>query len=70
MNLYFLSKEEGKNQDRYNQIPHPTQETIWVSDKNTRQHHIQESQEVSPFPAGDHKTARNRQDSVTDIKQK
>ena len=28
--------------------------------------HTQESQEVSPFPAGDHKAAINRQDSMTD----
>ena len=27
----------------------------------------QESQEVSPFPTGDRKAARNRQDSITDI---
>ena len=26
------------------------------SDKNTRKHHIQEIQEVSPFSAGDHMT--------------
>ena len=38
---------------------------IWESDKNTRKHHIPESQEVSPFPAGDHKAARNREDSMT-----
>ena len=30
-----------------------------------RKHHIQESQEVSPFPEGDHKAATNRQDSLT-----
>ena len=30
-----------------------------------RKHHIQESQEVSHFPAGDHKTAMNIQDSMT-----
>ena len=34
------------------------------SDKKTRKHHIQDSQEVSPFPAGDHKAARNRQTST------
>ena len=44
----------------------PDQDTIPESDKNTRKHHIQENQEVSPFPAGDHKVARNRQDSMTD----
>ena len=36
--------------------------------KVTRKHHKQESKEVSPFPAGDHKAARNRQDSMTDMK--
>ena len=35
------------------------------SDKNTRKYHKQESQEVSPFPAGDHDAGRNRQDSMT-----
>ena len=30
--------------------------------QNTRKHNTQESQEVSPFPAGDFKAARNRQD--------
>ena len=37
-----------------------TQDTTWESDKNTIKHHIQESQEVSPFSAGDHKAAMNR----------
>ena len=44
------------------------QKTIWESDKkntHTRKHNTQESQGVSPFPAGDHKAARNRQDSIT-----
>ena len=42
------------------------------SKKNSRKHHIhvQESQEVSPFIADDHKAAINRQDSMTDAKQK
>ena len=31
------------------------------SDKNTTKRHIQESQEVSPFPAVDHKVARHIQ---------
>ena len=30
-----------------------------------RKHNTQESQEVSPFPAGDHKDVRNRHDSMT-----
>ena len=32
--------------------------------QNTRKYHTQESQEVSTFPAGDHKAARNREDSI------
>ena len=43
--------------NRYNQVPNLTQDTVLESDKNTRKHHIKESQEVSPFPAGDHKAA-------------
>ena len=54
--------------NRYNQVPHLTQDTTWESHRNTRKHHIQESQEVSPFPAGDHKAAMNRQDCMTDTK--
>ena len=42
----------------------------WESDKTTSKHHIQESQKVSPFSAGDHKDAMNRQDSMTDTKHK
>ena len=38
--------------------------------KHTKKHHIQESQEVSPFPGGDHKAARSRQDSMTDKNEK
>ena len=53
-----LKSEEIRN--RYNQVPH-----LMGSYKNTRKHHAQESQEVSSFPAGDHKIARNRQDSLT-----
>ena len=53
-----------KIRNQYNQVSHLTQDTIWESDKNTRIHHTQESQ-ISPFPACDHKAARNTQDSLT-----
>ena len=33
---------------------------------NTRKHYIPYGKEVSFFPAGQHKPARNRQDSMTD----
>ena len=61
--LYFLltlqSKKEGKIRNRYNQAPYLTQDanakvsTLQLDIKN-------ESQEVSPFPAGDHKAPTNR----------
>ena len=65
-------KKKAKIKNRYNQVPHLTRDTIWESDKNTRKHRIQESQEVSRFPAGDDKAARNRQDSIikTNVKHK
>ena len=59
-----------KIRNRYIQVPYMTQNTRWESDKNTRKHNTQESQEVSPFPAKDHKAARIRQDSITKINKK
>ena len=47
------SKEEGKAQELIHSLPQLTQYTVWESEKNTRKHHIQESQEISPFPEGD-----------------
>ena len=40
--------KKAKVNNRYNQLPHLTQDTKWESDKNIRNHHIEESQEVSP----------------------
>ena len=50
-------RKRSKIRNPFNQIPYQTQDIIWESDKNTRKHHLQESQEVSHFPTGDHKTA-------------
>ena len=33
--------------------------------KHTRKHHSQESREVSPYPAADHKGCKEHQDSIT-----
>ena len=66
----FIVRKKAKIRNRYNQIPHLTQDIIWESDRNTRKYHIQESQKVSPFPAGDHKAARKRQGSMTITKHK
>ena len=53
-----------------NQVQHNNSNTSWESDKNVWKHHIQESQEVSPSLAGDHKAAMNRQESMTNINNK
>ena len=37
--------------------------------QKTQKYHTQEHQKVSPFPAGDHKAAMNRQESMTNTKQ-
>ena len=58
--------KKAKIRNRYDQVPHLTQNTIWKSDKNTRKHHIPESEEVRLFPAGDQKAAINRQDMDED----
>ena len=59
-------RKQAKIRKRFNQIPHLALDIILESDKNIRKRHIQESQEVIPFPTGDHKAARNRQNSITD----
>ena len=58
--------KKAKIRNPYNQDQHLTQDTTWESDKNTRKHHVQESQEVNPFPVG----AMNRQESMTNTKHK
>ena len=49
----------GEIRNRYNQVPHLTQDTNWkvtISQLDT----TNESQEGSPFPAGDHKAHKTR----------
>ena len=57
-------KNKAKIRNRYYQVPHLTRDTIWESDENIRKHHTQDYQEVSPFSAGDHNVAMNRQDRI------
>ena len=57
--------KKAKIINRYTYVPHPTQDSIWESDKNTRKYHTQESQEANTFQAGDHECTKNRQDSIT-----
>ena len=58
---------KAKIMNRYNQVPHLTQDTTRKSDKKARKRHIEE---VSPFTAGDHKAAMNVQESMTNTKHK
>ena len=59
--LVYLSKvsKGAKIRSRYNQVPHPIQDTKGKV-TNSQLDTTNESQEVSPFPAGDHKAHINR----------
>ena len=59
MFIVFKVSKGAKIRNRYNQVPHPTQDT---NEKvtNPQLDTTNESQEVSPFAAGDHKAHINR----------
>ena len=57
MNIYV--RKGAKIRNRYKQVPHLTQDTNGKV-TNSQLYTTNESQEVSPFPAGDHKTQINR----------
>ena len=63
INVYFDNMEkvnkDAKIRNRYNQVPHLTQDTNWKV-TNSQLDTTNESQEVSPFPTGDHKAHQNR----------
>ena len=67
--VFFKVRKTAKIRKRYNQVPHLTENTTWESNKNTI-NIINKSQEVSPFPAGDHKAAMNRQESMRNTRHK
>ena len=58
LNKFEVSKG-AKIRSRYNQVPHPTQDTNGKV-TNSQLDTTNESQKVSPFPAGDHKAHINR----------
>ena len=60
-------ERKAKIRNQYNQVPYLTQNTVWETVKNTRKYNTYESEEVSPFLAGDHKAAINRHDIITNI---
>ena len=68
-NMTLKVRKAAKIRNRYNQVPHLTPVTTWESDKNTIRHQ-NKSQEVSPFPAGDHKAAMNRRESMRNTRHK
>ena len=55
----------AKIRNCYNQAPHLTQGTVFEKWQNTRNYHVQESQEVSSFCIDDYSSARNRHDRMT-----
>ena len=55
----FRVSKGAKIRNRYNQVPHLTQDTNGKV-TNLQLDTTNESQEVSPFPAGDHKAQINR----------
>ena len=58
--LYLVNVSKGaKIRNRYNQVPQLTQDTNGKV-TNSQLDTTNESQEVSPFPAGDHKAHINR----------
>ena len=62
-------RNTAKIRKRHNQAPHLTQDTTWESNKRTI-NITSKSQEVSPFPAGDHKAAMNRRESMRNTRHK
>ena len=65
----YKVRKSAKIGERYNQVPHLTQDTTWESNKNTINITIK-SQEASPFPAGDHKAAVSRRESMRNTRLK
>ena len=53
----------AKIRNQYNQVPHLTQDTNWKV-TNSQLDTTNESQEVSPFQAGDHKAHINRRAQI------
>ena len=56
--VYVKVSKGAKIRNRYNQVPHLTKDTRKVT--NSQIDTTNEGQEVSPFPAGDHKAHINR----------
>ena len=57
--MVWKVSKSAKIRNRYNQVPHLTRDTNGKV-TNSQLDTTNESQEVSPFPAGDHKAHINR----------
>ena len=64
------SKEEGKEQESINTLKYHTLPETSYGKVTKTQGNTKESQEASPFPASDHKAARNRHDSIKKTNEK
>ena len=62
-------RKTAKIRKRYDQVPHLTQDTNGKV-TNAQLDITNESQEVSPFPAGDHKAAMKRLESIRNTNDK
>ena len=72
MQVYWTTNEFRKTariRNQYSQVPHLSQDTKWESNKIIL-NITNKSQEVSPFPPGDHKTAMNWRKSMTNTRHK
>ena len=62
---HFEVRKATRIGNRYNQVPHLSQDSPWESNKITKKKNITNtSQEVSPFPSGDPKAAMNRRQKM------
>ena len=57
---FFKVRKTAKIRKRYNQVPHLTKDTTWESNKKSI-NITNMSQELSSFPAGDHKQGSKEQ---------
>ena len=71
---YFVDvmqvRKKAKFENRFNQAPQLTQDTTWETQNHNKTSHTREQRGHSPFPAGDHKATRNRQENMTNMKHK
>ena len=67
--FYIKERNTARIKNRYNQVPHLSQDTKWDSNKITI-NIKNKNQEVSPFPPGYHKAAINRRESMTNTRHK